>query len=1132
MAGLSRYQLHAQTHLSETTLHNAINDPDKVPSAETLRRLTQKLALDLDDLLDLRTRALEQRNSRTVKKAEVTDSAVPAHAASVGRPILECDPYGLRRDLGKALKELRNDAGLTLEALAHKIDSTPSSLSELERGDDSRPPSKTQVKAYVDACADRQADIAIFDAQKRKIWKAYDLLIAAHEVMDDHRQAREDATTDRRQSVPLVGRIPRKVDGFQERVVIEELTAALAAERLVVIVGLGGVGKTQLAADWARRRVGARDVDLVVWVDASSRDAIVSRYAEAGARFAQADPGAPGEAAERFLAWLETTPRRWLVVLDNVDQSSDLGELWPSRQNPAGRTIITARPRHSGIVGRGHRVVEVDVFTEAEAQTYLRYGLTERLADDVAGVVADLGRLPLALGQAAAYLLNQDVACSEYRRRFADYRGQRLADLVPERDELPDGYPSSVAVTWLLSIEAADAGRFAGLVRPVLELASVLDSNGIPTSVLTTSVARAWLSHARSVDTGTAPQELDAGAVYAALRRLHLYSLAGVGHKEVRVHTLVQRAVRDELPPGRLRHLAWTAANSLVTAWPEHGRDPDLNQRLRANTEALEQYAGEYLWSADAYHPVLTEAGRSLGRVGQATTAAAHFDKLHATAAKRLGPDRPATLAARGDQVIWQVEAHDRTALDNARQLVVDRSRVLGPNHPETHNARHTLGLALGRFGDPQAALAELESLLADRTAILGPKDPVTLKLRHNLAVMRGEAGDPVGAVAEFKAILADTERILGTTHPETLATRHELARWQSLAGDPARAATEFAQLLADWERELGPNHHRTLRTRSELAVTTSLSGGDPAAAVAAFESLLAVRLHALGPDHPDTLETRLFLVICRLRFGLAPNAAADLEAVLDDILRAFGPRHPHAYQACNLLASLRNNSASTSPDELLSASLRVLGPDHPEIWQVRAESVIARIQAGDADGIVTALEGLLNDLTRLHGPDHPNSLRIRAKLAQSRANAGDPVGALTDYEALLADYLRVHGRDHADVLATLAHIAAIRGAADDHTHAAAAYEELLAACLKILGPDHPDTLGTRNNLARLRGDAGDAGGAATVFEELLADSLRILDPDHPLLAMIRQNLAYFRSLADDPTNELNRSTPRSGIPD
>ncbi|MFE2140287.1 tetratricopeptide repeat protein [Streptomyces sp. NPDC059456] len=1013
-AGLSRNQLSKQTKLSTTTLHNAINDPGEIPSAETLRRLTPTLHLDLDDLLDLRSRAVEQRD---------------------GRP--------------------------------------------------------------------------------REIREAHDLLVAAHEAMDDHRPARETAAPDRHQSVPLVGRVPPEADAFQERAVIEELAAALTAERLVVIVGLGGVGKTQLAAHWARRQVGAGNVDLVVWVDASSRDAIVSRYAEAGARFAAADPGDPAAAAERFLVWLETTPRRWLVVLDNVDRSDDLGELRPTRQNPAGRTVITARPRHSGIVGRGHRVVEVDVFTEAEAEAYLRHGLPEHLADDVAGVVSDLGRLPLALGQAAAYLLNQDVACSEYRRRFADHRGQRLADLVPERDQLPDGYPSSVAVTWLLSIEAADAGRTAGLVRPVLELASVLDSEGIPTSVLTTGVARAWLSHARSVDTGAPPQELDAGTVYAALRRSYLYSLAGVSHAEVRVHTLVQRAIRDGIPPGRLRHLTWAAADSLVTAWPEHGRDPDLNQRLRANTESLERYADEHQWSADAHHPVLTEAGRSLGQVGQATTAAAYFSKLHATAAKRLGPDHPATLAARGDQVIWQVEARDGAGLDNTRQLVIDRSRVLGPNHPETHNARHTLGLALGRFGDPQAAVAELESLLADRTAILGPKDPATLKLRHNLALNRGEAGDPAVAVSEFKAVLADTEVVFGTHHPETLATRHELARWQQvLAGDPARAATEFAQLLGDWERELGPHHHRTLLTRSELAVT-SLSRGDPAAAVTAFESLLDVRLQALGPDHPDTLETRLFLAVCRLRAGSAPAVVTDLEAVLDDILRVFGPRHPHARQACNLLAALRDNPASSSLDELLTASLRVLGPDHPEIWQVRAKCVLARIEAGDTAGIVTALEGLVDDLTRLHGPDHPDSLRVRAKLARSRMNAGDPAGALTDHEALLAAHLRAHGRDHADVLSTLAAIAAIHGAAGDHANATAAYEELLAVCLRILSPDHPDTLGTRNNLARIRGDAGDAAGAATALRELLADGLRVLAPDHPLLAVIRQNLVHFRGTSD-----------------
>ncbi|GAA4547456.1 hypothetical protein GCM10023097_29200 [Streptomyces collinus] len=938
----------------------------------------------------------------------------------------------------------------------------------------------------------------------------------------------KDATAGRRMPLPSVGRIPRKVDGFQQRVITEELTAAMAAERLVVIIGLGGVGKTQLAADWAQRRIDANDIDLVVWVDASSRDAIVSRYAEAGARFAEADPSDPGQAAERFLAWLESTPQRWLVVLDSVNQSSDLSELWPSTRNPAGRTIITARPRHSGIVGRGHRAVDVDVFTEAEAVAYLRYGLPERLADDVAGVVADLGRLPLALGQAAAYLLNQDVTCSEYRRRFADYLGQRLADLVPEWDELPDGYPTSVAVTWLLSIKAADAGRSAGLVRPVLELASVLDPGGIPTSVLTTSLARAWLSRARSIDTGAPPQELDAGAVYAALRRLHQYSLASVDPDEVRVHTLVQRVVSDGLPPGRLRYLASTAANSLIMVWPGHGRDPDFNQRLRANTEALDRYAGQHLWSADAYHPLLAKAGRSLGQVGQADAAAAYFNKLHATAAKRLGPDHPATLAARHHQVIWQVEAYDRSGLDNARQLVSDRSRVLGPSHHETYSARHTLGLALGRFGNWEAAVAELESLLADWTAILKPQHPVILKLRHNLAMSRGEAGDSAGAVAEFEAVLADTERELGPNDPETLSTRHELARWQSLGGDPARAAAEFAQLLAARERELGPNHPHTLLTRSELLVTTNLSGGDPAAAVTEFESLLADRERQLGSNHPDTLETRLVLITWRLGAGPAPKLIPELQALLDDILRVLGPRHPNAHTACDLLAHLRGNPPWTSPDELLAACLRVFGPDHSDIWQVRAECVIARKEAGDAAGLVTALEGLVNDLTHIHGPDHPDCLPIRAKLARSRADAGDLVGALADYETLLTDCLRVHGRDHAEVLAAHTDIAAIRGAAGDHAGAAAAYEELLAACLRILSPDHPHTLATRNNLARMQGDAGDATGAAASFEELLADSLRVLDPDHPLLTVIRQNFVCFRNLAD----ELGRFTPSSEVPD
>ncbi|MFF2576616.1 helix-turn-helix domain-containing protein [Streptomyces goshikiensis] len=113
-AGLGRDQLAARTGLSPTTLHNAINHPGRVPSAETLRRLAAQLGLDLNELLDLRHRAVEQRGGITAEGVDVTASADRADAPWVGRPILECDPYDLEVKPAPSAGGGRPAAGLVL----------------------------------------------------------------------------------------------------------------------------------------------------------------------------------------------------------------------------------------------------------------------------------------------------------------------------------------------------------------------------------------------------------------------------------------------------------------------------------------------------------------------------------------------------------------------------------------------------------------------------------------------------------------------------------------------------------------------------------------------------------------------------------------------------------------------------------------------------------------------------------------------------------------------------------------------------------------------------------------------------------------------------------------------------------
>jgi NB-ARC domain len=325
---------------------------------------------------------------------------------------------------------------------------------------------------------------------------------------------------------------------------------------------MGGVGKTQLAADYARTSWAAAEVDLLVWVTATDRAAVVAGLGRAGVQVTGVDASDLVAAAEAFVAWLEPKaqerPCRWLLVLDDVADPADLAGLWPP-VSPHGRTLITTRRRDAAFTFDGRTRIEVGLFTPTEAISYL----TEVLAghertepvDQLAALAEDLGRLPLALSQAAAFMIDADMRCDAYRALLTD-RTRTLADASPQ--SLPPGHSQEMAAAWDLSIQRADAMRPAGLAQPLLHLTSLLDPNGIPAAVLTTPATLVYLTEHRTGTPGPptteqAASKVTAADVTAGLRVLHGLSLIdhtpGDPYQSVRVHALIQQAVLDTLPP-------------------------------------------------------------------------------------------------------------------------------------------------------------------------------------------------------------------------------------------------------------------------------------------------------------------------------------------------------------------------------------------------------------------------------------------------------------------------------------------------------------------------------------------------------------------------------------------------------
>ncbi|MFF0706192.1 FxSxx-COOH system tetratricopeptide repeat protein [Streptomyces tendae] len=790
--------------------------------------------------------------------------------------------------------------------------------------------------------------------------------------------------------------LPPRAFSFQHRAEVDQLRAAVdsggTAVRTQVLTGTGGVGKTQLAADYARTAWVSGEVDVLVWISASSRSAITAGYAQAAVEVLAAEPGDPERAARAFLAWLEPKagqkPCRWLVVLDDVADHADMRGWWPPSSRH-GRALVTTRRREAALTGAGRRLVTVGMFTPQEAAAYLTAVLAahdrQEPTDQINSLAADLGYLPLALAQAAAYIIDTDLTCASYREMLAD-RIRELADLLPESGALPDDQTTTVAATWSLSIERANQIRPAGLARPMLQLAAFLAPNGIPTEVLTSQPTLAHLTEHRTPSGGNqqpAPASVE-DAVFA-LRALHRLSLIDhtpePPHQAVRVHQLIQRATRDDLASQAFDETARAAADALTEAWPETADAKPLGQILRAHADALINYAQDALWSADEAHPVVLHTGNSLGQAGQVTAAITHFQNLtHAV----LGPDHPGSLAARKNLAHW-----------------------------------------LGKGGDETGAVAVIEQLLPDIERVWGPDDPNTLSARIDLAGWRGNAGDAAGAVALIEQLLPDMVRVLGTDHPHTLAARANLAKNRGMAGDAAGAADAAAELLADRIRVQGPDHRGTLATRRELALLLG-NAEDPAAAAEACEQLKQLLddcVRVLGTDHPDTLTTRQHLAHLRGEAGDAAGAVTAYKELVPDLVRVLGPNHPDTLAARSDFAAKRGEAgdaagAVTAYKELVPDVVQALGADHQGTLTTRVGLAYWRGEAGDAAGAVAAYEKLLPDVVRVLGADHPTTLITRGNLAYWRGNAGDAHRAAADFAQLVTDMVRVLGRRHPRTLA------------------------------------------------------------------------------------------------------------------
>lgn len=609
---------------------------------------------------------------------------------------------------------------------------------------------------------------------------------------------------------------------------LDGLRAALTdrpdAAMTVIINGMGGVGKTELALHYAETH--QEDYSLIWLVAAENAAEVQTGLAALAVRLSReiAASGTTLEAADWAVGWLNAHGG-WLLILDNADTPGDIEPLL--RRLTGGHVLVTTRVASGwSSPARQIRLEGLDAAAAAELITALTGRPDEPEGKAAAQLAAELGYLPLALQMAAAYIRDRDISVPEYL--------SRLRARLPVVSEAPTG---SVGQVLDVAIEAMTA-RDPSAVR-LLRVLCCYAPDDIPRVIL-----------------GGGGDPTGPG-VAGDLDVLASYSMIALTPETVSVHRLIQSYIRDserlrseypsDDPPA-------TALEWLDAAIPE---DPAADLASWPLMRAL-------LPQADSV-AALVQAGKpaKLSRVqaalavfedaqGQYEHALALRESALATIEANYGPDHPATAAAlEGLGVAYQRLARYNEALPLLERALTITQATLGPDHPQTAlrlDNLATLYFVLGRSGE---ALPLEERALAITEAAVGPDHPDTAVRLANLAAILRDRGRPTEALPLMERALAITEAAFGPDHPSTARQLENLAVLYSALGRSDQALPMEQRALAITEATLGPDHPDTAWRLANLAVLLR-SLGRPVEALPLQQRALAIAEAAVVPGDPQ----------------------------------------------------------------------------------------------------------------------------------------------------------------------------------------------------------------------------------------------------------------------------------------
>jgi tetratricopeptide (TPR) repeat protein len=775
--------------------------------------------------------------------------------------------------------------------------------------------------------------------------------------------------------------------------------------------GLGGVGKTAIAIEYAHRF--SSDYDLVWWIPSDQLPSVRGSLATLAARLRLESPAATGIdgaiAAVIEALRLGEPYSRWLLIFDNADQPEDIKDLIP--KGPGDVLITSRNHRWQSVIN----TVPMDVFLRQESMDFLSKRVPKGLSDVDAGrLAAELGDLPLALEQAGAMLSETGMSADEYLRLL----DEQVTGIMDE-GKSPD-YPRSMTAAWKLSVTALQQRLPQAL--ELLRCCAFFGPEPIPTNVLRRGAQ----------PTGTAVAEVisDPILMASAIRELARYALVTLDGTSIKVHRLIQALLRDELTEDQRAGYRHEAHLILAAAAPTDPDDAKTWSRFKellphVNSESTELPRSRELKVRDLARGMM----RYLYQSGDYTSGLALTERFIEQWSKDSGADSADVLRAQRHlgNILRILGRYPEAYAITEEALTTSRAK-LGENNDASLVLRPSFGADLRARGYFRAALElDTESRTVLEANYKDPDDSRTLRLLSSLALDYGLNSQYQSAKELFKDTFRRMSASSSATAIDVLGAWNGISWTLRLMGqfqeafDVSQDARDYGQ---DPDNNLGPEHLGTLRSVNGFVIVSRRIPERRLEALELSISTLEMATRLFGEAHPDTL-------------GIAIGVSNLLRTIGED-------RHPKALE-------LAEATVARYPD--------VYGPDHPYNYGCMSNLALLRRVTGDPDEARKLDELALEGLTASLGPDHHYTLTVTMNLASDFAVLGNPREARRLGEESWQRLSALLGDTHQHALGCAANLSLDMMAGGDEKAGKSLREQTLRSLEKVQGHDFPDLL-------------------------------------------------------------------------